>query len=145
MLLKKIIMQHVKNFLEPQEQKPRMKMQKNQPQLFVAGSLILHNNAHLRIADVANKQLHDYGWEVLPHAPYSPDISPPDFDLFPKLKEPMRERCFSFLEELPTNVIWAIRHVNESCVLDGIIMLPKHWDLVTEKQRDYIEQIISKK
>ena len=34
----------------------------------------------------------DYGWEVLPRAPYSTDQSPPDFDLFLKLKEPMRVR-----------------------------------------------------
>ena len=38
--------------------------------------------------------------EVLPHAPYSPDTSPPDFDLFPKLKEPMCGHRFSSLEEV---------------------------------------------
>ena len=58
-------------------------------QLFVAVSLIFHANARPHIADVVTKKLSDYGWKVLPHAPYSPDMSPPDFDLFPKLKEPM--------------------------------------------------------
>ena len=44
-------------------------------------------------------------YEVLPHAPYSPDMSPPDFDLFPKLNELMRGRRFFFsLEELSTDV-----------------------------------------
>jgi hypothetical protein len=30
--------------------------------------------------------LNKYEWEVLSHAPYSTDMSPPDFDLFHKLK-----------------------------------------------------------
>ena len=77
-------------------------------------------------------------WEVLPHAPYSPDMSPPDFDLLPKLKQPMRERCFSSLEELSTDSTRAIRHMNKSGVLDEIIMLPKRWDSVIEKQGNYI-------
>ena len=74
-------------------------MQKNRPQLFVAGALILHDNTRPHIVDVVTKKLHYYGWEVLPHAPYSPYTSPPDFELFPKLKEPMRGRRFSSLEE----------------------------------------------
>jgi len=34
--------------------------------------------------------LEKYGWQVLPHPPYSPDMSSPAFDLFPKLKKPLR-------------------------------------------------------
>ena len=89
MLLEKIVVQHVKNFLEQREEKLGREMHKNQPQLLMVGPLILHDNAHLHIADVVTKKLSNYGWEVLPHAPYSTDMSPPDFDLFPKLKEPM--------------------------------------------------------
>ena len=97
----------------------------------MAGPLILHYNAHPHSADVT-KKLRDYEWEVLSHAPYSPDMIPPDFDLFPKLKEPMRGRPFSSLEEISTNVTQAIRHMNEIGFLDEIIMLPKCWDSVIE-------------
>ena len=128
MLLKKIIVQHVKNFLEPREQKLRRK-------LIVAGPVILHDNARPHIADVATKKL---GWEMLPHAPYRPDMSPPDFNLFPKLKS-MHGRRFSSLEKLSTNGTKAIQHMNKSGVLDGIIMLPKRCHLVIEKQGECIE------
>ena len=90
-------------------------MHKNRPQLLVTGPLILHDNARPHNADVVTKKLRDCGWEVLPHAPYSPDTSPPDFDLFPKLKEPMRGR-FSSLEEFSVAVTRAIRHMNKSCL-----------------------------
>ena len=71
---------------------------------------------------------------MLRHTPYSLDMSPPDFDLFPKLKELRCGRLFSSLEELSTDGTRAIRQMNKSGVLDGIIMLPKRWGPVTEKQ-----------
>ena len=61
MLLKKIVVQRAKNFLEPREQKRRRKMNKNRPQLLVAGPLILHDNARPHIADVLTKKLRDMG------------------------------------------------------------------------------------
>ena len=90
----------VTSVLEAREQTLRRKMHKNRPQLLVAGPLILHDNTR-------------------PHEPYSPDMSPSDFDLFPKLKEPMRRRRFSSLEELYTDGTRAIRHMNKSGVLDA--------------------------
>ena len=54
------------------------------------------------------------------------DMSPPDSNLFPKLKEPMHGCHFSYLEELSTDGTQAIRHMNKSGVLDGITMLPNH-------------------
>ncbi len=33
--------------------------------------------------------LRKYDWERLRYHAYSPDLSPPDFDLFPKLEEPL--------------------------------------------------------
>ena len=134
----KIVVQYVKNILEPRKQKLRRRIPKNLPHLLVAGPLTLHDNARSHIADVVTKKLRDYGWEVLPHAPYSPDMSPPDFDLFPKLIEPMLGRKFSSMGELSTDGIRTIRRMNKSGVLDGIIMLPKRWDLGIEKQGHYI-------
>ena len=74
----------------------------------MAGPVILNDNARPHLADVVTKILRDYWWEVLYHAPYSPDMSPTDFELFPKLKQPLRGRSFFSLEELSTDVTWAI-------------------------------------
>jgi hypothetical protein len=66
------------------------------------GPLILHDNAHPHVWKVVTDLLSKYKWKVLPHAPYSPDMSTPDFDLrvFPKLKETIAGHHFSSLEEL---------------------------------------------
>ena len=94
-----IIVQQLKNFLEPLEQKLRRKMHKNRPQLLVAGPVVLHDNARPHIADYVTKKLRDYGWEVIPHAPYSLDIYSTRHRLLPKVKRTMLGGCFTSLEE----------------------------------------------
>jgi len=71
----------------------RRKMHKNQLDLLRDEPLILQDNARPHLGKVVTDLLSKYEWEVLPHAPYSPDMSPPDFNLFHKLKEPMRGHC----------------------------------------------------
>jgi len=115
------------------------KMHKNRPDLLGDGPLILHDNARPHLGKVVTDLLSKYEWEVLPQAPYSPDMSPPEFDLFPKLKEPMCGHCFSSLEEVSAVVTRAIRGLNKSGTLNGIENLPKCWDTVIEKQGDYME------
>lgn len=51
----------------------------------------------------------------------------------------MREHRFRSLEELSAAVTRAIRQINRDGVLDGIVNLPKRWDSVIEKQRDYFK------
>ena len=83
-------------------------MHKNQPDLLEDGLLILHDNARPHLAKVVTDLLSMYKWEVLPHPPYIPDMSLPDFNLFPKMKEPMRGHRFSSLEEVSAAVTRAI-------------------------------------
>ena len=79
-------------------------MHKNRPDLLGDGSLILHDNARPHLGKVVTDFLSKYEWEVLPHAPHSPDMSPPGCDIFPKLKEPMRGHRFSSLEKVSAAV-----------------------------------------
>jgi hypothetical protein len=111
----------------------------NRPDLLGDWPLILHENARPHLRKVLTDLLSKYEWEVLPRAPYIPDMSPPDFNLFHKLKEPMRGHCFPSLEEVSAAVTWAIRGPKKSGTLNGIANLPKRWDAVFEKQGGYIE------
>ena len=60
----------------------------------------LHDNASPHKANVVKELLESYQWEVLDHPPYFPDLSSPEFDLFPKLKEPLRGIPYESLDEL---------------------------------------------
>ena len=109
-------------------------MHKNRPDLLGDEPLILHDYARPHLGKIVTELLSKYEWEALPHAPYSPDMSPPDFDLFHELKEPMRGHRFPSLEEVSAAVTRAIRGLNKSSTLNGIANLPKRRDTVIEKQ-----------
>jgi len=120
-------------------QKLRRKMHANRPDLLENGVLILHDNARPHLGKDIHELLHGYSWEVLPHPPYSPDMSPPDFDLFPKLKMNMRGVRFSTLEDLSASITPRVRHFNCSRDLTGIMDLPERWDAVIRQKGDYTE------
>ena len=75
-------------------------LQKKRPQLLQTRTHILHDNASCHACNIVTKLLASYEWEVLSHPLYSQDVSPPDFDLFPRIKEPLRGRRFEDLLEL---------------------------------------------
>ena len=50
-------------------------------------SLLLHNNAFSHKCEVVKSLLASEKAKVLNHPPYSPDLSPCDFFLFPRLKK----------------------------------------------------------
>ena len=120
-------------------QKLRRKMHVNRPDLLEDGVLILHDKARPHLGKDIRELLDGYSWEVLPHPHYSPDMSPPEFDLFPKLKINMRGVRFSTLENLSASVTQRVRQLNSSRDLTGIMDLPKRWDAVIQQKGDYTE------
>ena len=48
------------------------------------------------------------GIKTVPHPPYSPDLAPCDFWLFPKLKEKLRGSCYETIEEMKKAVMKVI-------------------------------------
>jgi histone-lysine N-methyltransferase SETMAR len=107
--------------------------------MFAAGVLILHDNARSHASGAVSEILEKYGWQVLSHPPYSPDMSPPEFQLLPKLKKPLREKRFRSIEEVSNEVTRVIRRINNEGVLTGIQDLPTNWTAVIEHNGDYIE------
>jgi histone-lysine N-methyltransferase SETMAR len=117
-------------------QKQRRKMHANRPDLLENGVLILHDNARPHLGKDISELLDGYSWEVLNHPPNSPDMSPPDFDLFPKLKINMCGVRFSTLEDLSASATRRVRQLNCSRDLTGIMDLPKRWDAVIRQKGD---------
>jgi transposase len=109
--------------------------------MFPAGVLILHDNARPHASDAVSEILEKYGWQVLPHPPYSPDMSPPDFDLFSKLKKPLRGKRFRSIEEVSNEVTRVIRRINNEGVLTGIQDFPRRWTAVIKHNGYHIESL----
>jgi len=61
---------------------------------FTNGVLFLHDNAPAYRALSTQKKLAYLGFQCLDHAPYSPDLAPSDYHLFPGLKKELKGRHF---------------------------------------------------
>ncbi|GFW05831.1 uncharacterized protein TNCV_603031 [Trichonephila clavipes] len=59
------------------------------------GFLLHHDNAQPYISHCVLDVSQQNKVEILPHPPYSPDLTSCDFWLFPQLKEPLRGTCFA--------------------------------------------------
>ena len=96
-------------------------------------------NARPHASGAVSEILEKYGRQMLPHPPYSPDMSPLAFDLFLELKKPLRGKRFSSTEDVSNEVTRVIRRINNEGVLTGIQDLPKRWTAVIKHNGDYIE------
>ena len=64
------------------------------------GTLLQHDNARPHTSAATRDVIQRLGFSVLPHPPYSPDLAPSDFHLFPKLKGHLKGQHFSCDEEV---------------------------------------------
>jgi len=56
---------------------------------------LLHDNAPAHRVLATQKKLAYLGFQYFDHAPYSPDLAPSDYLLFPGLKKKLKVRHFS--------------------------------------------------
>ena len=70
--------------------------------------------APAHMAKIVTTILQEFHWEIFSHPPYSPDLAPCDFFLFPKLKEHLKEARFPSKSEAKREVVtWLTRQVPE--------------------------------
>ncbi len=90
------------------------------PNAIEKGVIILHEECRVHAVHIIVNLLGKYGWEIISQPAYSPDLSPCDYDLKPKLKESMLGVCFWDTDELKARLTQEIYRVNREGVLDGI-------------------------
>ncbi|UYV82452.1 hypothetical protein LAZ67_21002222 [Cordylochernes scorpioides] len=71
--------------------------------------------------------IYDSGFELLPHAPYSPDLAPSDLHLFPHLKISLSGIHFRSVEEVIYAVTSFFESIETSFFLKGIKALEHRW------------------
>lgn len=89
--------------------------------------ILHHDNAPSHKAIVVQEFLAKNSTHVIDQAPYSPDMVPCNFFLFPKLKLPLRERHFESIEAIKENSLKELKaipqSVYEKCIEDWV----KRW------------------
>ncbi|KAJ4435092.1 hypothetical protein ANN_23667 [Periplaneta americana] len=90
-------------------------------------TIVLQDNSRAHSAGVVSELFNHWGWEVLYHPPYSPDLSPCDFNLIPKMKDPLRGISFRTVDVLQATDR-SIRTINRLDSANGIQRLPHRWE-----------------
>ena len=70
---------------------------------------------------------------------YSPDLSPCDYDLIPKMKEPLRGTCFHTIHEVLQVTDHSLHNIQRLGNANHIQWLPHHWKRVIHNSGGYIE------
>ena len=77
------------------------RFRRKRPALFKSGQLHFHqDNAPVNNSIFVSDYLTKMGFKTVRHPPYSPDLAPCDFWLFPKLKEKLRGCRYETIEEI---------------------------------------------
>ncbi|UYV71313.1 hypothetical protein LAZ67_8002588, partial [Cordylochernes scorpioides] len=66
--------------------KLRAAIKRKRPGLLSRKVLLVHDNARPHAARTTQTLLENFKWEIFTHPPYSPELAPSDFHLFPALK-----------------------------------------------------------
>ena len=79
----------------------RKRFRRKRPALFKSGQWHFHQDkAPVHNSILVTDYLTKMGIKTVPHPPYSPDLAPCDFWLFPKLKEKLRGCHYETIEEM---------------------------------------------
>ena len=85
--------------------------QKHRPRTGFRGIKLLHDNAPAHKSATVQEYLKESGLDVLDHPPYSPDLSPCDFWLFPRLKEMLAGHHFESHCGIDSAVYQYLQHI----------------------------------
>ena len=95
-------------------------MGRKRPEAWTNKTWMLHNdNAPAHASLLIREFLARQETIVVPQPPYSPDLAPADFFLFPKLKSTLKGRRFLTIEEIKENSLQDLRAIPQNTFQDA--------------------------
>lgn len=115
-------------------------LKEKRPHLAKKKVLFHHDNAPAHSSHVATAKLVELGYEVLPHPPYSPDLAPCDFFLFPNFKKWLGGQRFASNEEVIAATEAYFAEFDKSYFSEGLKKLEHRWAKCIDLKGDYVEK-----
>ncbi|UYV70168.1 hypothetical protein LAZ67_7002057 [Cordylochernes scorpioides] len=101
--------------------------------------LLHHDNAPAHTSLLVREFLAKTNTLMMPQPPYSPDLSPCDFFLFPKLKRPMKGRRYATLDEIKTASKAELKKILKNDFLKCFENWKNRWHKCIISHGDYFE------
>ncbi len=100
--------------------------------------ILLHGNSRSHVAKFTQQKIEQLGWEVLPHPPWSLDLSTSDYHLFLSLRNYLCNKHYEDFDALKSDLTAFFESKTVSFYRHGIELLPERWAKVVENNGDYI-------
>lgn len=120
--------------------KLRRAIQNRRRGMLTTGVCFHHDNARPHTARATVELLAQFGWNILTHPPYSPDLAPSDYHLFPELKSHLGGTHFQSDDELKNEVERYLRNVAGEFYDKGIQKMPQRMQKCIDRNGDYVEK-----
>jgi len=118
----------------------RENIRRKRPELWRVGNWLLHDdNAPSHRALVTHEFLAHNSIITLPHPPYSPDLAPCDFFLFPNMNLQLKGRCFDRMEEIQRESQNVLGTLREQDFKHAFQQWQRRWDRCVATQGAYFE------
>ena len=119
-----------------QLQRLQQAIERKRPELINRRGVIFHHdNARPHTSLMTRQKLREFGWEVLMHPPYSPDIASSDYHLFMSLQNSFNDvklaSCENHLKQF-------FDQKPQKFYRDGIMALPQKWQNIIENNGAYL-------
>jgi len=101
--------------------------------------MLQHDNAPSQSSFLVREFLARHATTVLPQAPYSPDLAPADFVLFPKVKSTLKGRSFESIEAIKTNSLAHSCSIPKTAFQECFRTLKKRWQRCIQSRGEYFE------
>ena len=118
----------------------RNAVRRKRPDLWAAKSWQLHHdNAPAHSSHLIQRFLVKHNIPLVRQAPYSPDMAPCDFWLFPKLKIPLKGKRFESREDIMRNATDLLNMVPQEAFQKCFQQWQDRWKKCVHHQGDYFE------
>jgi [histone H3]-lysine36 N-dimethyltransferase SETMAR len=98
-----------------------------------------HDNAPAHSAHVVQQFLAKHGIPVVSQPPYSPDLAPCDFFLFPKIKMALKGKRFQDVDEIKQNATEQLRGVSKNDFHRCFQKRQERWRTCMDSEEAYFE------
>jgi len=117
----------------------REAIRKKRPELWNNQWILHHDNAPVHTSLLVRDFLAKTSTASMPQPPYSPDLAPCDFFLFPKPKSPIKGRRFATIKEIKTSSLKELKAIPKSAYQKCFEDWKKRWHKCIISEGDYFE------
>jgi len=111
-------------------------VRRKRPELWENQTWMLHHdNVPAYALLLSRSYLPKHQTSIVPHPPYSPDLNPADFSLFPKLKTTLKGSHFQTIKAIQENATRKLCAITESVFQEAF----QQWERCITSSGDYFE------